>query len=186
MTETREQRRERWARWYASAKADPAWRERRKIAKAKWRAENQESVKASNRKSLPKRREQLRANWKRFYLRHHEAELLRSLDYRKSHPEKRRASVKDYSQRKPWVATQKEGKRRARKRQTQTGPVDYEAIIRDSCGLCGICGEAVIGEPAHIDHIVPLARGGSHTQGNLQFTHARCNLSKGAKLLKAG
>lgn len=35
----------------------------------------------------------------------------------------------------------------------------------------------------HIDHIIPISRGGQHTWDNVAPTHARCNESKGAKLL---
>ncbi|WP_431863023.1 HNH endonuclease [Microbacterium algeriense] len=32
----------------------------------------------------------------------------------------------------------------------------------------------------HLDHVMPIARGGSHSIGNLTAACARCNLSKGA------
>lgn len=38
------------------------------------------------------------------------------------------------------------------------------------------------GKPS-MDHIVPLALGGEHTVENLQLTHFRCNLSKGARFI---
>ena len=34
----------------------------------------------------------------------------------------------------------------------------------------------------HVDHIVPLAKGGSHHQDNLQIISARENLEKGVRL----
>lgn len=34
----------------------------------------------------------------------------------------------------------------------------------------------------HIDHIIPIARGGSDTLDNVRPAHAFCNLSKGAKI----
>ena len=34
----------------------------------------------------------------------------------------------------------------------------------------------------HVDHIVPLARGGPHTHTNLQLLPAKINISKGAKM----
>ena len=35
----------------------------------------------------------------------------------------------------------------------------------------------------HVDHIIPLARGGKHAFENLQILSARANLEKGVKLL---
>ena len=49
-------------------------------------------------------------------------------------------------------------------------------------GLCGICGDSLPEDEAeiHVDHIVPVSRGGGDGRENLQATHAFCNLSKGA------
>jgi 5-methylcytosine-specific restriction endonuclease McrA len=50
-------------------------------------------------------------------------------------------------------------------------------------GLCQCgCGEP-LGTAFHLDHIHPLARGGSHTMDNLQITHPICNIRKGAMVL---
>lgn len=43
--------------------------------------------------------------------------------------------------------------------------------------------KAVSGEDYHVDHIVPLSKGGEHRLHNLQILHAVDNLRKGAKLL---
>jgi len=60
---------------------------------------------------------------------------------------------------------------------------------------CHICREPVDitathaqGQPGwerypHIDHVIPLALGGSDTFDNVKIAHARCNLDKGARLL---
>lgn len=57
-------------------------------------------------------------------------------------------------------------------------------IARDgrTCQLCG--GEIPEGDVLHLDHKVPVARHGRSTLDNLQVTHAKCNLSKGARLLE--
>ncbi len=48
-------------------------------------------------------------------------------------------------------------------------------------GKCGICGGIMLSHPRdlHIDHIVPLSKGGGNEIGNLQLTHPTCNLIKG-------
>ena len=47
---------------------------------------------------------------------------------------------------------------------------------------CGICGRRIRSlRDLHIDHIVPLARGGSSARENLQAAHALCNQQKGAR-----
>lgn len=46
-------------------------------------------------------------------------------------------------------------------------------------GVCGICKTPVEPEDMHIDHVIPIARGGSNTPANLQIAHSTCNLRKG-------
>lgn len=41
--------------------------------------------------------------------------------------------------------------------------------------------ERLLGETCHVDHIIPLACGGTHEPTNLQIIPARINLAKGAK-----
>ena len=62
-----------------------------------------------------------------------------------------------------------------------------------TCALCGekcdtndfkiIDGTVVCGNlyPS-LDHIIPMAKGGSHTWDNVQIAHRRCNSLKGDKL----
>jgi 5-methylcytosine-specific restriction endonuclease McrA len=58
----------------------------------------------------------------------------------------------------------------------------YRRVVfaRDG-GICQICKLPVAREAMHVDHIVPLARGGKHEYANVQLAHARCNISKGAR-----
>lgn len=70
-----------------------------------------------------------------------------------------------------------QNRRRARKYNTTIGPVDFAQILLDSCGLCGIC-QKQLDEKLEYDHIIPLAKGGAHTQENIQASHATCNRRK--------
>ena len=58
-------------------------------------------------------------------------------------------------------------------------------LIQRQDGRCGICGQPLpqppTGDVVHVDHIVPLVRGGTDQRTNLQATHAACNLTKGSQ-----
>lgn len=58
---------------------------------------------------------------------------------------------------------------------------DVKAIYKSQLGNCWWCGEQV-GNNFHVDHRVPLSRGGSNRIDNLVISCPPCNLSKGPKL----
>lgn len=47
-------------------------------------------------------------------------------------------------------------------------------------GKCACCGKS-LGADYHLDHIMPIALGGSNTDDNIQLLRATCNLKKSAK-----
>ena len=64
-------------------------------------------------------------------------------------------------------------------------PADLAAIRAaqtDAKGrlICAWCHKPIIDTP-HLDHWIPLSKGGANDAGNLRYMHAKCNLSKGAK-----
>lgn len=50
-------------------------------------------------------------------------------------------------------------------------------LQRGKCACCGL----PLGKGFHLDHIMPLALGGSNTDDNMQLLRANCNLQKSAK-----
>lgn len=48
-------------------------------------------------------------------------------------------------------------------------------------GNCVWCSQALGEAKPHVDHWIPLAKGGSNDKGNLRLLHSKCNLSKGTK-----
>lgn len=74
-------------------------------------------------------------------------------------------------------------RRRALKRGSRVGRVRYAFIRRRDHGRCGLCRQRVTLQNVHYDHIIPLSRGGPHTENNVQLAHPRCNLLKWAKII---
>jgi 5-methylcytosine-specific restriction endonuclease McrA len=58
---------------------------------------------------------------------------------------------------------------------------------RQACYLCDL-ELNLFSDDIHLDHIVPITNGGTHTWDNVALVHATCNLSKGssATTLRAG
>lgn len=80
--------------------------------------------------------------------------------------------------------------RRARQQTDEYELVTTEMVLGEWGSVCYICQEEVDldaprtpGKPGwqrglHIDHVVPLSKGGLHTLSNLRPTHGLCNLKK--------
>lgn len=49
---------------------------------------------------------------------------------------------------------------------------------------CYYCGNDTPGKKIHFDHVIPLAKGGSHSVGNLCAACPQCNHQKHAKMIK--
>jgi 5-methylcytosine-specific restriction endonuclease McrA len=73
-----------------------------------------------------------------------------------------------------------EGIRRARKRGVAYESIDPVVVLERDGHRCGICNEEIVGD-FHLDHVVPLAKGGPHLYSNVQAAHPSCNIKKGAK-----
>jgi 5-methylcytosine-specific restriction endonuclease McrA len=74
-------------------------------------------------------------------------------------------------------------KRQARKRGATVETVYRRVVFERHRGVCGICLQPI--DPAeqwHIDHVIPLSKGGAHSYANTQPSHPACNVRKGDKL----
>ncbi len=100
--------------------------------------------------------------------------------YRQDNAEKIAAYKAAWKRTKKHLVAEQWNRRRARKYAVPVSRIDYEALLSDM--TCGICGGEIEGK-YHFDHIIPLAKGGHHSQDNLQMAHPECNMSKGSKIL---
>lgn len=58
---------------------------------------------------------------------------------------------------------------------------DLSKIFYEQEGRCAYCQVVLEGTEYHVDHYIPLSRGGSNWPSNLRISCSHCNLSKGAK-----
>lgn len=94
---------------------------------------------------------------------------------RERHPER----DKNYYLNNPAIIQSNRIKRRLRLSNAKKFKItnkDIKKIMNKPCIYCGAKAE-------HLDHVLPLAKGGLHSIGNLAASCAKCNLSKGAKFV---
>ena len=70
----------------------------------------------------------------------------------------------------------------AKQRRLMTDSLRYDVMQRDGF-RCQICGAtAKDGYKLHVDHIIPVSKGGKTEMNNLRTLCERCNTGKGAKI----
>jgi 5-methylcytosine-specific restriction endonuclease McrA/biotin operon repressor len=68
--------------------------------------------------------------------------------------------------------------RRARFAGQYVERVESLIVLERDDGVCGICGGDVDPMRFHVDHIIPLSKGGVHAYSNVQVAHPSCNVRK--------
>ena len=94
-----------------------------------------------------------------------------------------------YAKRNPDKVAAQRAKRRMRKAAAFIENVNPFDIFERDHWTCKLCGRKINKELKYphpmsvsLDHIMPLAKGGTHEWDNLQASHLRCNMSKGARV----
>jgi len=112
--------------------------------------------------------------------------------WREANPERFKAARDRWRQENWQKVLESNGRRRAAMRTPEIERVDRMAIFKRDQGLCYLCGGPVKPdarrtdpESLSVDHVIPLSKGGSHSEANLRVTHIRCNLRKGVRLAPA-
>lgn len=76
-------------------------------------------------------------------------------------------------------------RRDARKRANGFERVDYDRIKTRDGMICHICGRRATAKTLSFDHLIPISKGGPHTEDNIAVAHLRCNQRRGAGRLPA-
>jgi len=82
------------------------------------------------------------------------------------------------------IVTLANHRRRTRLRNAQGShtATDIDCLYINQRGLCVYCG-CKLNNKYHVDHVIPLSRGGSNNPDNLVLACAHCNTSKRDKLI---
>lgn len=152
-------------RWY--------WRHRNtRLKKSKeYRAKNRKLISERVRKRRLSNRDKINARKRQIYSENKkELNEIQRQQYAKN-PEKRKSHNNNWKS------------RRLGNGGTYTAD-DIDRIFKHQCGKCAyflVCGARISSATFHIDHIVPLSRGGRNDARNLQLLCASCNLRKHAR-----
>lgn len=161
------------------------------------RLQNLEEIRERERQERLEKPEQQKARWRRHYLKHRERHLERRRRYCTENPdkvracrsrwrlenqEKNNARHRRYRLENPLIVKAQKNRRRARLmaaegRFTAEHIADLERLQRNRCAMC----RCSILKKYHIDHIIPLSKGGSNWPRNLQLLCPTCNTRKHAK-----
>lgn len=112
---------------------------------------------------------------------HHARFLATQRKWQRANRDKCRLYESRYFAKKTGLRTAKNNRRRVRVLAAKTDGTAEAFIkkVRSTALLpCNYCGQIISGKTAHIDHMMPLSKGGSHTADNLCAACEFCNCSK--------
>jgi hypothetical protein len=145
-----------------------------------WRAANKEKVLASQIKTLNKNRAAVYARnalWRARNPDHHRALARR---WYAENKERAKLNKQAYHARKPEVQYANKSRRRAIESNAESIGANI-AMIKQIFLTAKRVGKC-LGMSFHVDHIMPISRGGLHHENNLQVIPALINLRKHAKI----
>lgn len=150
-----------------------------------YRKANREALAAYERKWATENRETRREIDRRYRRRHREKLSASKRAYRQANPDKIADQWRRWVAANPDKAAANARRWRAAKAAAYSEPYTRAEVWAKSGGICGICEQEILPSHGtwHIDHIVPLSRGGDDTLANVQASHAPCNLAKGNQIL---
>lgn len=143
---------------------------------------NRKQIIASEAAYRAKNAEKIRARKAKYYTANAETINVRSAAWRAKNIEKIRAyRVANYATNAEMTRIRCQN-RRARKRASggKLSPGLSARLLKLQRGKCACCG-LPLGDDYHLDHIMPLALGGTNADDNIQLLRSKCNLQKNAK-----
>ncbi len=179
------------SKWYAN---NP---EKSKAIHAKWYADNREKAKAASNQWYVTNKDKAKAYNAKWYTDNADKRIAKGAKWRASNPDKvKMSSAKWYvnntakanATNTKWRINNPKSVRihyqnRRAKEKMIGGKLSVglsDRLMKLQRGKCACCG-LPLGEKYHLDHIMPLALGGSNTDDNIQLLRSQCNHQKHAK-----
>lgn len=154
---------------------------------ARYRAEHPDKVAEVKRQSRLKKIDAYKAQERAYYRANREKRIAYSRRYhkldRQQNPEKYRERNRRYKAQNPDKVRQDNHIRRVRRlgADGKHTASDIRRQYRAQKGRCYYCNQP-LGDAYHVDHVIPLSRGGSNSPENIVIACPTCNLSKADKL----
>lgn len=138
----------------------------KKERQKKYKESNKYLVAIWKHRDYERNKESYKMRARKHYIKHREEKLAYAKQYQKDNPDKVRATKYKREKLKgdKYVVTDRDIRRQ---RDIQKG-------------LCFWCGDRI--QKYHIDHVMPLSKGGSHSIGNIVISCPTCNIKKNNRL----
>lgn len=167
----------RYDAWIAANK------DRVKAKSAAYREANKEKIRAKKAADYAANAERIKARTASWQAANREKSNAQKAAWKAANPEKVKAGASAYLQSNRDKHRANQHARRARKA-ASGGKLSIglaEKLFKLQKGKCACGCKQPLGDAYHLDHIMPLALGGTNTDDNIQLLRAWCNVSKGAK-----
>jgi 5-methylcytosine-specific restriction endonuclease McrA len=160
--------------WYARNKtrlnSSPTRATKCRANSSRYRRKHSRKVREQNRIYMRNVSRSKKTTWSQRYRDNNREGLRdRGRDHYRSNPERRASCKRNAAHR----------KLRLRGASTVDVKVDRFVVYSRDRGICHLCGLFADIDDFHLEHIVPLSKGGAHCYSNVAVSHPSCNRKKG-------
>lgn len=153
-----------------------------KMKRDEYKSKNRERVKKWKRDDYLRSRDRYIYRAKKHYVEHCEAKKAYSRKYQQDNIVKVIKRIAEWERRNPEKKKAYSENRRAQKKigggKISAQDIKTQYLIQG--GLCYWC-ERPVNENYHLDHLIPLSRGGLHSVNNIVISCPKCNVTKNNK-----